>query len=202
MVNTSDRTRLQVDYTQRFPAPHNDIMHPTTQTLGAGQGMGVWPDTAGIALHHGCAVARGRVRPDAGDAVDGALVAKKIGLTDFAQEMLSDVRTNILLGANYMNMVLGNMDGSQVLATAAYNAGPGRLRSWRSTLNKPMEGAVFIESIPFFETRVYVKNVMSNTAYYAALFEGRPQSLKLRLGNVAPKGYSEQEQQESSFGAR
>jgi soluble lytic murein transglycosylase len=89
-----------------------------------------------------------------------------------------------------------------VLATAAYNAGPGRLRSWRGTLSKPMEGAVFIESIPFFETRVYVKNVMSNTTNYAALFEGRPQSLKLRLGNVGPKGYSEQEQQEASFGAR
>ncbi len=202
MVNTSDRTRLQVDYTQRFPAPHNDIMHPTTQTLGLDKAWvyGLIRQESRFimdAQSHVGASGLMQVMPST-----GRWVAKKIGLTDFAQEMLSDVRTNILLGANYMNMVLGNMDGSQVLATAAYNAGPGRLRSWRSTLNKPMEGAVFIESIPFFETRVYVKNVMSNTAYYAALFEGRPQSLKLRLGNVAPKGYSEQEQQESSFGAR
>ena len=116
--------------------------------------------------------------------------------------MLSDVRTNILLGANYLNMVLGNMDGSQVLATAAYNAGPGRSRTWRATLTKPMESAVFIETIPFFETRTYVKNVMSNATYYAALFEGRPQSLKARLGVVSPRGYTEQEQQESSFGSR
>jgi soluble lytic murein transglycosylase len=43
---------------------------------------------------------------------------------------------------------------------------------------------------------------MSNATYYAALFEGRPQSLKARLGTVAPKGYTEQEQQESSFGSR
>ncbi|MFC0167852.1 transglycosylase SLT domain-containing protein [Pseudoduganella danionis] len=202
MVNTSDRTRLQVDYTQRFPAPHNDIMHPTTQTLGLDKAWvyGLIRQESRFimdAQSHVGASGLMQVMPST-----GRWVAKKIGLTDFAQEMLSDVRTNILLGANYMNMVLGNMDGSQVLATAAYNAGPGRLRSWRSTLSKPMEGAVFIESIPFFETRVYVKNVMSNTAYYAALFEGRPQSLKLRLGNVAPKGYSEQEQQESSFGAR
>lgn len=202
MVNTSDRTRLQVDYTQRFPSPHHDIMHPTTQTLGLDKAWvyGLIRQESRFimdAQSHVGASGLMQVMPST-----GRWVAKKIGLTDFAQEMLSDVRTNILLGANYMNMVLGNMDGSQVLATAAYNAGPGRLRSWRSTLNKPMEGAVFIESIPFFETRVYVKNVMSNTAYYAALFEGRPQSLKLRLGNVAPKGYSEQEQQESSFGAR
>jgi len=202
MVNTSERTRIQVDYSQRFPAPHNDIMHPTTQTLGLDKAWvyGLIRQESRFimdAQSHVGASGLMQVMPST-----GRWVAKKIGLTDFAQEMLSDVRTNILLGANYMNMVLGNMDGSQVLATAAYNAGPGRLRSWRSTLDKPMEGAVFIESIPFFETRVYVKNVMSNTAYYAALFEGRPQSLKLRLGNVAPKGYSEQEQQESSFGAR
>ena len=34
MVSTSERTRIQVDYSQRFPSPHDDIMHPTTQTLG------------------------------------------------------------------------------------------------------------------------------------------------------------------------
>ena len=202
MVNTSERTRIQVDYSQRFPAPHLDIMHPTTQTLGL--------DKAWV---YGLIRQESRFIMDAQSSVGasglmqvmpstGRWVAKKIGLTDFVQEMLSDARTNILLGANYMNMVLGNMDGSQTLATAAYNAGPGRLRSWRATLTKPMEGAVFVEAIPYLETRTYVKNVMSNATDYAALFENRPQSLKARLGTVAPKGYSEQEQQESSFGTR
>jgi soluble lytic murein transglycosylase len=202
MVNTSERTRIQVDYTQRFPSPHNDIMHPTTQTLGLDKAWvyGLIRQESRFimdAQSHVGASGLMQVMPST-----GRWVAKKIGLADFVQDMLSDVRTNILLGANYLNMVLGNMDGSQVLATAAYNAGPGRLRSWRSTLTKPMDSAVFIESIPFVETRTYVKNVMSNTTYYAALFEGRPQSLKARLGTVAPKGYTEQEQQESSFGAR
>jgi soluble lytic murein transglycosylase len=202
MVNTSDRTRIQVDYTQRFPSPHNDIMHPTTQTLGLDKAWvyGLIRQESRFimdAQSHVGASGLMQVMPST-----GRWVAKKIGLSDFVQDMLSDVRTNILLGANYLNMVLGNMDGSQVLATAAYNAGPGRLRSWRSTLTKPMDSAVFIESIPYSETRTYVKNVMSNTTYYAALFEGRPQSLKARLGTVAPKGYTEQEQQESSFGSR
>jgi soluble lytic murein transglycosylase len=94
------------------------------------------------------------------------------------------------------------MDGSQVLATAAYNAGPGRLRSWRSALVKPMDATVFIESIPYVETRTYVKNVMTNATYYAALFEGKPQSLKARLGTVTPKGYTEQEQQQATFSSR
>jgi soluble lytic murein transglycosylase len=49
-----------------------------------------------------------------------------------------------------------------------------------------VEGAIFAEIIPFNETRGYVKNVMSNATYYAAMFENRPQSLKQRMGTVAP----------------
>jgi soluble lytic murein transglycosylase len=85
-----------------------------------------------------------------------------------------------------MNMVLGGQDGSQVLASAAYNAGPSRARAWRATLTGPVEGAVFIETIPFPETRAYVRNVMANATSYAALFTKQPQSLKARLGTVAP----------------
>ena len=199
MVNTSERTRIQVDYTQRFPSPHNDLMHPATQTLGLDKAWvyGLIRQESRFimdAQSHAGASGLMQVMPST-----GRWIAKKIGLTDFAQDMLSDVRTNILLGTNYLNMVLGNMDGSQVLATAAYNAGPGRLRTWRATLTKPMDSTVFIESIPYVETRTYVKNVMSNATYYAALFEGRPQSLKARLGSVAPKGYTEAEEQENSF---
>lgn len=199
MVNTSERTRIQVDYTQRFPSPHNDVMHPATQTLGLDKAWvyGLIRQESRFimdAQSHAGASGLMQVMPST-----GRWIAKKIGLADFAQDMLSDVRTNILLGTNYLNMVLGNMDGSQVLATAAYNAGPGRLRTWRATLTKPMDSTVFIESIPYVETRTYVKNVMSNATYYAALFEGRPQSLKARLGSVAPKGYTEAEEQETSF---
>jgi soluble lytic murein transglycosylase len=202
MVNTSDRTRVQVDYTQRFPSPHDDIMHPATQTLGLDKAWvyGIIRQESRFimdAQSHAGASGLMQVMPST-----ARWVAKKIGVTDFVQDAITDVKTNIMLGTNYMNMVLGNMDGSQVLATAAYNAGPGRLRTWRATLDKPMESAVFIESIPYFETRVYVKNVMSNATYYAALFEGRPQSLKARLGTVGPKGYTEQERNEASFGGK
>jgi soluble lytic murein transglycosylase len=86
-------------------------------------------------------------------------------------------------------MVLTDLEGSQTMATAAYNAGPGRPRSWRSTLPRQVEGAIFAESIPFSETRDYVKKVLSNATYYAAMFEGKPQSLKARLGTVAPASF-------------
>ena len=188
MLSTSERTRTEFDYTQRFPAPHNDILHPTAQGLGLDQ-----------AWVYGLIRQESRFVSDAQSGVGasglmqvmpstGKWVAEKIGLTDYGHGMLSDIRTNIVLGTNYLNMVLNNADGSQVLATAAYNDGPGRARTWRGLLSAPMEGAVFVETIPFDETRTYVRNVMSNATNYAALFEKRPQSLKARLGTITPRG--------------
>ncbi|MCG2584773.1 lytic transglycosylase domain-containing protein [Massilia sp. TS11] len=190
MVHTSERTRSEFDYTQRFPTPHNDILHPTAQGLGL--------DRAWV---YGLIRQESRFIMDARSSVGAAglmqvmpstakYVARKIGLTEYGHDQLHDLRTNITLGSNYLSMILASMDGSQTLATAAYNAGPGRLRSWRAALTGPLEGAVWVENIPFPETRSYVKNVLTNATNYAALFEGRPQSLKARLGTVGPKSTS------------
>jgi soluble lytic murein transglycosylase len=187
MVNTSERTRTEFDYTQRFPAPHNEILHPTAQGLGLDQ---AW--VYGLIRQESRFVTTAQSGVGASGLMQvmpstGKWVAQKIGLTDYVHGMLSDIRTNIVLGTNYLNMVLTNAEGSQVLATAAYNAGPGRARTWRGLLSAPMEGAVFVETIPFDETRNYVRNVMSNATNYAALFEKRPQSLKARLGTITPR---------------
>jgi len=115
------------------------------------------------------------------------MVARKIGLGPLSPEQMNDMETNILLGTTYLSMIYNQFDGSAVLATAGYNAGPGRPRQWQAALQRPVEGAIFAETIPFNETRDYVKNVLSNTVYYAALFEGRPQSLKERLGVILPQ---------------
>jgi soluble lytic murein transglycosylase len=187
MVNTSERTRTEFDYTQRFPAPHDDILQPTAQGLGLDR---AW--VYGLIRQESRFVTDARSGVGAAGLMQvmpstGKWVAGKIGLADYAHDMLHDIRTNITLGTNYLNMVLGNAEGSQVLATAAYNAGPGRARTWRGLLDGPMEGAVFVETIPFEETRTYVRNVMSNATNYAALFDKRPQSLKARLGTITPR---------------
>jgi soluble lytic murein transglycosylase len=186
MIDTSSRTRNEIDYAQRFPDPHDEIMHPATRNLGL--------DKAWV---YGLIRQESRFITDAQSGVGaaglmqvmpatGKWVAAKIGLTDFVHSMLHDLRTNILLGTNYLNMVLNGQDNSQLLATAAYNAGPTRARAWRAALTQPMEGAVFIETIPYNETRSYVRNVMANATNYAALFSKQPQSLKARLGTVTP----------------
>lgn len=189
MVNTSDRTKSEVDFTQRFPSPFRDTMRITTQSLGMDM---AW--VYGLIRQESRFIMNARSQVGASGLMQlmpatAQWVAKKIGMADFAQHRVNDIDTNILLGTNYLSMVLSDLDGSQAMATAAYNAGPGRPRSWRATLPGEVEGAIFTETIPFNETRGYVKNVLSNATYYAALFEGKPQSLKARLGTVAPKGY-------------
>lgn len=189
MVNTSDKTKSEFDYTQRFPSPHRDVMQPATQRLGLEM---AW--VYGLIRQESRFVKNARSPVGASGLMQlmpgtARFVANKIGMSGFAPSQVNDVETNLLLGTSYLNMALTDLDGSQPLATAAYNAGPGRPRAWRSTLTRPVEGAIFAESIPFSETRDYVKKVMSNATYYAALFESKPQSLKARLGTIAPKGY-------------
>jgi len=112
-------------------------------------------------------------------------VARKLGLKSYRNNLIHQLDTNLKLGTYYMKTVLNWFDDSPVLASAAYNAGPGRARRWRGEW--PLEGAIYAETIPFEETRDYVKKVMSNTAYYAEQFDAPPRTLKQRLGVVAPK---------------
>jgi soluble lytic murein transglycosylase len=189
MVNTSDRTKSEFDFTQRFPSPFRDVMRATTEKLGLDMAWvyGLIRQESRFVLDarsHVGATGLMQLMPSTAQ-----FVARKIGLGNYSPRQVNDINTNIMLGANYLSMVLLDLDGSQALATAAYNAGPGRPRAWRSTLTRAVEGAIFAESIPFNETRDYVKKVLSNATYYAALFESKPQSLKARLGMVAPKGF-------------
>jgi len=112
-------------------------------------------------------------------------VANKLGLKSYRKSLIHQLDTNLRLGTYYMKSVLTQFDDSPVLATAAYNAGPRRARQWRG--DKPMEGAVYTETIPFDETRDYVKKVMSNTMFYSFQFNAPLRSLKKRLGIVPGK---------------
>src|SRR5574340_275787 len=112
-------------------------------------------------------------------------IAKKLGLKNYRQSLIHQIDTNLRLGTYHMKTVLSWFDNSPVLASSAYNAGPGRARLWRA--DQPLEGAIYAETIPFDETRDYVKKVMSNTMYYARQFEAPTRPLKQRLGVIAGK---------------
>ncbi|WP_027009710.1 lytic transglycosylase domain-containing protein [Conchiformibius kuhniae] len=107
------------------------------------------------------------------------MIARKIGMSD---SELYTIDGNIRMGTWYMADARRSLQNNEVLATAGYNAGPGRARRWQAPHS--LEGAVYAETIPFTETRDYVKKVMTNAVYYAAL-TGQPQtSLKQRMGVV------------------
>ncbi|RKP49374.1 lytic transglycosylase domain-containing protein [Trinickia fusca] len=185
-VNTADRTQNEHDFSLRYLAPFRDVVEHDAQSSGLdvewAYGL-IRQESRFIIDAHSEVGAGGLMQLMPGTA---QMVAKKIGLGQLSRQQMNDINTNILLGTSYLAMIYNQFDGSAVLATAGYNAGPGRPRQWQAALPRPVEGAIFAESIPFNETRDYVKNVLANTVYYAALFEGRPQSLKARLGYILP----------------
>ncbi len=184
-INTSERTKGVIDVEQRFPMPFHDTVLRKSQDIGL--------DPAYV---YGLIRQESRFIMDARSGVGASglmqvmpatarWTARKIGLTDFTPGQINDRETNITIGTNYLKLALDDFDDSMALAAAAYNAGPGRPRSWR---NGPvLDAAIWAENVPFNETRDYVKKVLANTTNYAAIITGRPQSLKERLGRVGPR---------------
>lgn len=85
---------------------------------------------------------------------------------------LTDPKTNIKYGSTYLNWMLNRFDGNRILAAAAYNAGPNRIPRWRSGDGIARDTAMFVECIPFEETRKYVQNVILYDSIYNYLLTG------------------------------
>ena len=109
-------------------------------------------------------------------------VASRAGINNYNNSMIHELDTNIALGTYYMSYTKDLMNGQEVMATAAYNAGPNRAKKWMAAT--PLEGAIYAESIPFSETRLYVQKVMANAHIYAHQLGLKSVSLKQRLGVI------------------
>jgi soluble lytic murein transglycosylase len=186
-VNTADRTKGEHDFALRYPMPFKDQLSPIAKNIDLN-----------LAWAYGLIRQESRFITNASSSVGASglmqvmpntakYVAKKIGMNSYTNDRLKETQTNLTLGSHYLNMVLKDLDDSWVLASAAYNAGPSRPKSWRERLNQSTEGAIFVESIPFNETRTYVKNVLANASYYSLLMDGQTTPMKQRLGVIAPK---------------
>ena len=183
-INTADRTLLTHNYKVRFLAPYKDVFSENARLFGLEE-----------AWLYGLVRQESRFIPGAKSSVGARglmqlmpatarWVAQRNGLRDFHPSRVNEVPMNVALGTGYLKHVLDDL-GHAVLASAAYNAGPGRARRWRDT--RPMEGAIYAETIPFNETRDYVKKVMANTMYYSQLIGGKLIPLKDRLGLIPAK---------------
>ena len=180
-IGTADRTVQLHDFAQRYPTPHREMLGAAARQWNVDEAL-----LYGIIRQESRFIADVRSRVGATGLMQlmpatARWVAKQIPVTPFKPSMLTQVDVNLQMGAYYFRRVLTDL-GDPVLATAAYNAGPGRAKRWRDA--RPLEGAIYAESIPFPETRDYVKKVAANTWYYTSRLTGKTASLKQLLGTV------------------
>ncbi len=101
-------------------------------------------------------------------------VAHSLGMSFSREKLLNDRNYNLTIGAAYFAQVLNDFNGSYVLALAAYNAGPARVRRWLKRRGDFRKGDIdvvdWIELIPFEQTRDYVERVIENVQVYRAMF--------------------------------
>lgn len=178
-INTSERTRQEVDLAQRFPLPLRAQIEQQAQAAGLP-----------ASLLFGLIRQESRFLVDARSHVGASglmqlmpatarWMARQLGVP-LPPGAIDDPDLNLQLGAAYLRRVLNDFEGSLPMAAAAYNAGPGRPRRWRD--GSTLEPAAWAEGIPFNETRDYVQKVLSNSVIYEALLGDQTSSLLGRLG--------------------
>ena len=182
-INTATRTRQLHDFDLRFLAPYRDTAKIYAKQYGLDE---AW--VYGLMRQESRFVSQAKSGVGAAGLMQimpatARWIAARLGLKHFQAAHIHELDTNMQFGMYYLKTIQQGLDDSAVLATAAYNAGPGRARRWRS--DHAMEGAIYAESIPFSETRDYVKKVMYNAVYYARSFGQSNTSLKARLGTIA-----------------
>lgn len=184
-IYAADRTKVLHNYDLRYLSPFRDVTRDYAKQTGLDE---AW--VYGLMRQESRFVTKAQSGVGAGGLMQlmpatAKWVAGKMGIK-YEAGMVNDAGTNVQLGTYYLRHVLDSLSSQPVLATAAYNAGPNRARRWQEP-DKPLEAAIYIESIGFSETRDYVKKVMTNAVYYAQVFGQGTQSLTTRLGTIPPR---------------
>jgi soluble lytic murein transglycosylase len=184
-IHSAERTVRLHNFALRYPVPFRDVLGEYAKTHGLDE---AW--VLGLVRQESRFITEARSTAGAAGLMQimprtARYVASRIGLRNYAKSV-TEVQTNVTLGTGYLKLVLDQL-GHPVLASAAYNAGPGRARRWRD-VEKSLEGAIYAETIPFGETRRYVKKVMASSVFYGELLESELKPLKVRLGTIAPRG--------------
>lgn len=190
-INAANRTVEIHDFNLRYPAPYREAMQAPLQEhdLEEAWVYGLMRQESRFVTHAKSEVGAAglmQIMP-----ATAKWAASRIGMKGYRKGLIHQMDVNLRLGTYYMKNVYSQFDDNPVLASAAYNAGPSRARRWRG--DTELEGAIYAETIPFDETRDYVKKVMSNTIYYAKLFGHPSESLKKRLGVIAGRNSANQQ---------
>ena len=115
----------------------------------------------------------------------GRITGRRLNLKIRSNRAILNVENNLRLGTSYLKNVLQRNNGHQVLATASYNAGPNRVKKWLPD-EDALDADVWVDTIPFYETREYVKNVMAYAAVYNLRLKAELIRLRERMPDVPP----------------
>jgi len=185
-IYTAERAATRVDFAMRYLTPYRADFETAAREQGIDEEL-----LYGIARQESRFVA---------DIVSGAgaiglmqlmpgtarWVARQMAIADYAPSRIADVALNTQFGAFYFRYWQDRLGRLPALAAAAYNAGPSRAQAWRPQAT-PIEGAIWVETIPFNETRDYVKRVLANTMLYTRALDRPYVPLTQRLGIVTPR---------------
>ena len=115
--------------------------------------------------------------------------AKYVAKKKVARNKLFNANTNVKYGTQYLKYLLDRLDGNEIAAAAAYNAGIHRVQRWVK-VDQPMPADIWIETIPFKETRNYVKSVMAYRQIYSELLGQKHNTFKpltqMKIGKQIP----------------
>lgn len=115
----------------------------------------------------------------------GFIAAREMHLDITGDRDLLAVANNVDIGTRYLADVLSQERGQEPVATAAYNAGPNAVAQWLP-VRRPLAADIWIDTIPYRQTRDYVKSVLAFTAVYDFLLNGRDDGLRSRMAAVPP----------------
>ena len=170
----------------RFPQPYDDIVFKNAKrfSLRPEYVYGVMrQESAMNRLAKSHAGARGLMQLMPGTAKD---VAQSLKIKVPNRTALMQPTVNVQLGSKYLRAMLDKYDNQQVLATASYNAGPHRVKRWLPAQNK-MSADVWVDTIPYDETRKYVRRVMAYSTVYEWKMAQETTRLQSRMPPVPAK---------------
>ncbi len=118
----------------------------------------------------------------------GEWIARMTGIRDFDRAKLYDADTNISIGTWYLGYLMKRFKNDLYLVSAAYNAGPEVVTTWAGAGSGAADPVLFVETIPYRETRGYVKKVLRNYAEYRRIYGRTDLAAPLPLSGPADQG--------------
>jgi soluble lytic murein transglycosylase len=180
-IATASSSGLRDDLDLRFPLPWRPVFESRSKAAGI---PSAWA--------YGVARSESLFMPDVTSSAGavglmqlmpatGKQIARSAGVRYRGRATLTDPEDNVSLGTTYLSSMLDRFEDNRVLATAAYNAGPHRVARWLPE-DSPLEADVWVETVPFDETRGYVQRVLASDAVFQWRMSGRT----VRLAEVMP----------------